>query len=207
MYSILVVGDHLLFKKIFKLMQKKQRFCIIFSCSDREGVLDFLKTPQLNTPNIAFVDYNLPNITGMQTMQNINAIYPEMKIVALSTFFTKKMMCELYQLGIHTTIQKSCSQQILCEILEDALSEKDSIAKRHRMREKAEKVILSAKEIEFLKNCATDLTYKEIAHKMGVKTRTVDNYRDSLFEKLNIKSRSGLIIHAIEKGIVTVLVQ
>jgi DNA-binding NarL/FixJ family response regulator len=37
---------------------------------------------------------------------------------------------------------------------------------------------------------------------LEVKTRTVDNYRDSLFEKLNIKNRAGLVLYAVKNKLV-----
>jgi two-component system invasion response regulator UvrY len=61
---------------------------------------------------------------------------------------------------------------------------------------------LTEREKEFLTFCATELTYKEIAMKMDVATRTVDNYRESLFEKLDIKSRVGLALYAIKNSFV-----
>jgi DNA-binding NarL/FixJ family response regulator len=61
---------------------------------------------------------------------------------------------------------------------------------------------LNDKEIEFLKLASTELTYKEIAEKMFLSPRTIDGYRDALFEKLNIKSRVGLVLFAIKNGIV-----
>ncbi len=64
-------------------------------------------------------------------------------------------------------------------------------------------IILNECEIAFLKQVATELTYKEIAQKMKVSPRTVDNYRDALFLKLSVKSRIGLAMYAIKSGIVT----
>jgi len=60
---------------------------------------------------------------------------------------------------------------------------------------------LTKKELEFLKLCCSELTYKEIADQMFVSPRTVDNYREALFLKLNLKSRSGLVLYAIQNGI------
>ena len=48
------------------------------------------------------------------------------------------------------------------------------------------------------------MTYKEIADKMFLSPRTIDGYRDALFEKLNLKTRVGLVMHAIKNGIVQV---
>lgn len=66
-----------------------------------------------------------------------------------------------------------------------------------------QKAILSEQEIQFLKLACSDLTYKEIAQKMGLNPRSVDTLRDQLFVKLDVKSRVGLAMVAIKQGIVT----
>ena len=65
----------------------------------------------------------------------------------------------------------------------------------------AEQVKLNNRELEFLKLAGTELTYKEIADQMCVSARTVDGYRDQLFEKLQIKSRVGLVLYAIKNNL------
>jgi two-component system, NarL family, invasion response regulator UvrY len=65
-------------------------------------------------------------------------------------------------------------------------------------------IMLNDREIEFLKLACTEMTYKEIAEKMFLSARTIDGYRDALFEKLNVKSRVGLVIYAIRSGIVNI---
>ncbi|WP_454803339.1 response regulator transcription factor [Mucilaginibacter phyllosphaerae] len=63
------------------------------------------------------------------------------------------------------------------------------------------KLPLTIKETEFLDLCCSEITYKEIADKLYVSPRTVDNYRESLFMNLQLKSRSGLILYAIQNEI------
>ena len=63
--------------------------------------------------------------------------------------------------------------------------------------------MLSEKELEFLRLASTDLTYKEIAAALKITPRTIDGYRDALFDKLDVKSRVGLAIYAVKNGIVT----
>jgi DNA-binding NarL/FixJ family response regulator len=65
-------------------------------------------------------------------------------------------------------------------------------------------VSLNAREIDFLKLVCSEMTYKEIAEKMFLSARTIDGYRDALFEKLNVKSRVGLVLFAIKNNIVNV---
>ena len=65
-------------------------------------------------------------------------------------------------------------------------------------------VSLNDREIEFLKLACTEMTYKEIADYMYLSPRTIDGYRDALFEKLGIKNRVGLVLFAIKNGIIKV---
>ena len=60
---------------------------------------------------------------------------------------------------------------------------------------------LNDREITFLKYVCTELTYKEIADKMFLSPRTIDGYRDDLFQKLNVKTRVGLVMFALKNGI------
>ena len=65
-------------------------------------------------------------------------------------------------------------------------------------------ISLNEREIEFLKLACTEMTYKEIAEKMYLSARTIDGYRDALFEKLGVKSRVGLVLYAFRNNIVNV---
>jgi len=65
-------------------------------------------------------------------------------------------------------------------------------------------VVLNESELSFLKLAASEFTYKEIAQKMQISPRTVDNYRDSLFIKLSVKSRVGLAMYAVRSGIANI---
>ena len=62
-------------------------------------------------------------------------------------------------------------------------------------------ISLTDREIEFLKFSCTELSYKEIAEKMFVSARTVEGYRDTLCEKLELKTRVGLAMYAVKNGI------
>lgn len=65
-------------------------------------------------------------------------------------------------------------------------------------------VTLNDREIQFLKLVCSDSTYYEIADEMCVSKRTVDGYRDELFKKLNVKSRTGLVLYAIKNKLVAI---
>lgn len=61
---------------------------------------------------------------------------------------------------------------------------------------------LNERELEFMRLVCTEWTYKEIADRMYLSPRTIDGYRDALFEKLNVRTRVGLAMYAVRSGIV-----
>ena len=63
-------------------------------------------------------------------------------------------------------------------------------------------IILKERELEFLKLTCSEMTYKEIAGVMCLSPKTVENYRESLFDKVNAKTRIGLVLYAIKEKIV-----
>jgi DNA-binding NarL/FixJ family response regulator len=63
---------------------------------------------------------------------------------------------------------------------------------------------LNERELEFMRLVCTEWTYKEIADRMYLSPRTIDGYRDALFEKLNVRTRVGLAMYAVRSGIVNI---
>ena len=63
---------------------------------------------------------------------------------------------------------------------------------------------LNDRELEFMRLVCTECTYKEIADQMYLSPRTIDGYRDALFEKLNVRTRVGLAMYAVRSGIVSI---
>ena len=68
----------------------------------------------------------------------------------------------------------------------------------------ADKYDLTEKELNFIKLACSEMTYKEIAEQLNLSPRTIDGYREQIFMKLGIKSRTGLVVFAIRAGLVLV---
>jgi two-component system invasion response regulator UvrY len=65
-------------------------------------------------------------------------------------------------------------------------------------------MVLNERELEFMQLVCTEWTYKEIADRMYLSPRTIDGYRDALFEKLHVRTRVGLAMFAVRSGIVNI---
>jgi DNA-binding CsgD family transcriptional regulator len=63
---------------------------------------------------------------------------------------------------------------------------------------------LNEQELRLMQLVCTEMTYKEIAQEMNLNPRTIDSLRDTLFEKLDVKSRVGLAMYSIKHGLVAI---
>jgi two-component system invasion response regulator UvrY len=169
-----------------------------------------------NLPDLILLDINMPKLDGIATAQWVKQTYPLVKILALSMYDNENSIIRMFKAGAKGYVLKDCEPEELKDAL-DSIIEKgyyysDLVTGKfihniNRLEENADMrnlALLNEKEIQFLKFACTEMTYKEIAEKMFLSPRTIDGYRDDLFEKLNIKTRVGLVMYAIKNGIVTV---
>jgi two-component system, NarL family, invasion response regulator UvrY len=180
-----------------------------------ENGKDFIsKLNNTNIPEILILDLNMPVMDGHETIYWLLKNHPEIKILVLSMYDADSLI-HLIKIGVRGFVKKEAKPSELKHAIQSVLTTgtycSTSVTSRlfSLMKDLGTKnsywgtIVLNECEIAFLKLVATELTYKEIAQKMKVSPRTVDNYRDALFLKLNVKSRVGLVVYAIKSGIVT----
>jgi DNA-binding NarL/FixJ family response regulator len=90
----------------------------------------------------------------------------------------------------------------LDEVLQEGFFYTDAVSKAIKNKNKENRFEnLTKREVEFLSFACTEMTYKEVASKMNLSPKTIDGYRESLFQKLNVRSRTGLVLYAIKHRI------
>ena len=180
-----------------------------------ENGKDFIsKLSHTNIPDILILDLNMPEMNGHETIHWLLKYHPEIKILILSMYDAESLI-HLIRVGVRGFIKKGAAPSELKHALQSIVNTgmycSSTVTSRlfGLMKDLGTKnsfwgtIILNECEIAFLKLVAQELTYKEIAQIMKISPRTVDNYRDALFLKLNVKSRVGLAVYAIKSGIVT----
>jgi DNA-binding NarL/FixJ family response regulator len=213
--TIALADDHVLLRKGLADLVSKQGYTVLFQADNGEEFLDKLKSnPE---PDVVLLDINMPKKDGYETALWLKRNKPGIKVLALSMYDDEKAIIRMLKNGARGYILKDAEPSDLKAAIEsvltrgfhysemvtgklihsiNAMSEEDSEIKST--------LGLSEKEITFLKLAATELTYKEIAEQMHLSPRTIDGYRDELFEKLDLKSRVGLVLFAIKNGIVNI---
>lgn len=215
MAKLVLVDDHVLLRNGLAELVKKFGNTVLFEADNGKDLITKLNKDSL--PEIVLMDINMPEMDGFDTCNWLKSNHPSIKVLALSMSDTETSIIRMLKCGAKGYILKDCEPSELNRAINaikdrgyyytDLVSGKliNAINKSDDEESEIKHLPkLNDKETEFLKYTSTELTYKEIADKMFVSPRTVDGYRDALFEKLGVKTRVGLVMYAIRHGIITV---
>ncbi|WP_046745315.1 response regulator transcription factor [Kordia zhangzhouensis] len=207
-YSVVIVEDHVLLSQaIGGLVDSFDRFKVSYLCKNGEELITRLNENS-NTPDIILMDINMPLMNGIETTTYITEHFPNIDVIGLSIEEDERTIIQMLRAGAKGYLMKDVEKSVLemalnevvtngfyhskhvTNILIGSLNGKGGSGKK-----------LKENELEFMRLVCTEMTYKEIADKMCLSPKTIDGYRDALFEKLNVKNRIGLVIYAIKNKI------
>ncbi len=202
---IAIVDDHTLFRNgVASLMSEFPDLQVVFEAENGQQMQAALaKHP---APDVVLMDINMPVMDGYEATAWLRKNYPGSKVLALSMFEDDLAVIKMIKSGASGYVLKESKPRDLLEAIKTIYTKGLYInelvsGKLIRSMGDDDEIDISKKELDFLKYCCSELTYKEIADKMNVSPRTVDNYREALFLKLNLKSRTGLVLYAIQNQV------
>lgn len=203
--QVAIVDDHALFRKgLVFLIQELKQIEVVFEAENGE-VMKYMIAKGL-VPDVVLMDIKMPVLDGYGASKWLKENHPEIKILALSMYEDERAVIGMIRSGAGGYLLKSSGPRELLSavrIINEKgvfINEKMS-GKLYRHATLDQGPILSKNELAFLKLCCSEMTYKEIADQLCVSPRTIDNYRDSLFDKLELRSRTGLVLYAIKNEI------
>lgn len=218
MYKIVIAEDHKFFRESLSLVCKTQGFHVLFLAVDGvnlEYYLNSSKNDPSLIPDIILMDISMPRINGITATVYVARHFPSINVIALSIYAQEKPVLDMLRSGAKGFIDKGnvdydeillAINAVMCgeyyispSVLEEWKIPPDYFKTEYH--KKFEPNLLNKMEYQFLSYCGTELGYKEIAEKMGIKVHTANNYSAAVFEKLNIHSRAGLVIYAIKHGL------
>ncbi|MEH6407876.1 MAG: response regulator transcription factor, partial [Leeuwenhoekiella sp.] len=205
--KVAVVDDHtLLSEAIAGLVRQFPDFEVVAVCKNGQELINHLKS-SLNHPQIVLMDVNMPIMGGIETTTYLSEKYPTIKVLALSVEENEKIILKMLRAGAKGYLLKDTEKSILHNALNDVLSKgfyyTNTVSKILLDSEKnsQNEIVLKGREVEFIKLACTEMTYREIAEVMFLSPKTVEGYREALFQKLNLKNRTGLVLYAIKNDI------
>lgn len=207
--NIGIADDHQLFLKSLSLLVGSfAGFQIVAEAMNGKELLDKL-AQQATPPDILLVDVNMPVMDGAKTTEAVLKLYPTVKVVALSMKDNDATIIEMLKAGCCAYLLKDIHPTELEKALKEIYTtgqyynDASNVNYRRLLLQSEQKQTLTEREREFLQLACSDLTYKAIAVKMNVTERTVDGYREILFNKLNVQSRTGMVLEALRRQLVS----
>ncbi len=209
--KIAIADDHKLVRNGIANLLISRDFNVIYQCENGKEIYDYALE---NDVDVVLMDMNMPIMNGWDATTALQKDKPSVKVIGLSMLDDDLSVVKIIRAGARGYLLKDAEPAELVRAITDvhkngfyhsdfvsgylykSFSDKDG--EGHVIE------LLSERELDFLKLCCTEFTYKEIANKMNVSPRTVDGYRDALFTKLESRSRVGLVMSAIKHHIIEI---
>lgn len=178
---------------------------VVLQALNGEDLLQKLEAAE-HLPDVLLLDINMPVMNGYEAMAVIKRRYPGIRVMTISMFETEFCIIQMLCLGARGYMEKAHGAGKLITairaVYEGNYYYPESFAGQtiYNIQNGNSPTGLTEKELEFLSWCCSECTYKEIAVKMNLSPKTIDGYRETLFEKLNVKTRTGLVIFALKSG-------
>ena len=212
--KIALVDDHVLFRTaLAPLINKFENCRVIHQSGNGKELVKAILSGLV--PDIIILDLSMPHMDGHQTALWLNKHYPEINVLMLTIFDSELSLIRLLQCGVKGFVKKDAHPRELKYAITAIMKtgfyySNNTTGKVVRFFNKndegvmnLEKSTLTDEETMFFKLICSDLTYKEIAARMNLNHRTIDTMRDHLFERMDVRSRVGLVMIAIKHGIVS----
>jgi DNA-binding NarL/FixJ family response regulator len=213
MIKLALTDDHTLVRKGLVAILEELGYDCVLDTDNGEELIAHL--PEVE-PDVVLMDYAMPEMDGVEVTTYLTENFPDIKVLALTMNDDDLSIIRMIKAGARGYILKGATPAEL-QLAIDEVHEKgyhytervtgsisNSLYHEKSTQTIFEKEHITPREQEFLQWSCTELSYKEIADKMNVSPLTVDGYRESLFEKLNMRSRIGLVLFAIKNELVQI---
>jgi DNA-binding NarL/FixJ family response regulator len=210
LHTIVIVEDYILFSQAIEgLINTFEDFKVIYTCDNGFDLLSNLQDGNIE-PDIVLMGINTPAINEIEATRMLKNQYPDINVLALSVEGNEETMVSMLDAGacgfLLKEIDKETLEAALIEVMTKGCYYTKAISRiliNLLNNSKITKTNLKDRELDFIKHTCSEMTYKEIAEKMFLSPKTIDGYRSDLFQKLDIRNRTGLVLYAIKNKIFT----
>jgi DNA-binding NarL/FixJ family response regulator len=219
--KILLVDDHTLFREGLRvIIEKEDRFEIIGEAGSAKEALRLIEKDQ---PDIIVMDVSLPDTNGIDLTYEIRKQWPNIRILVVSMHSKVDYIAEAFKAGATGYVVKDAASNRLIEGLESVakgmyfMDSSVSMSVVNRLLQGAGQPLqpnhsseddhynaLTPREQEILRLLAEGLSNKQIAEKLFISQKTVQNHRNSIKSKLNLHTTVDIIRYAARLGLIDV---
>ena len=211
--KIALVDDEVLFRKgIAFLLQREDNIEIIFEASNGEELVNKLQNNDVKL-DIIIMDLKMPVLNGVEATKIIRKSFPDIKIIALTSYDSKSFIANMIQVGAVAYLIKNTTPKDLIKTINEVNRKgffynenvlktiQETIVSSKNSKGNLETSFLSPREIEILQLICQQKTTTEIAEHLFLSPRTVEGHRNNLLLKTESRNIAGLVVYAIQNEI------
>jgi DNA-binding NarL/FixJ family response regulator len=215
--TVLIVDDHPLFREGLKsLLARHSSFEVIGEAGNAN---DGLKKAKKLMPDLVIMDISLPDQSGIEVTSKIRSLLPETRVIVLSMHTKIDYITEAFRQGATGYVVKESATEKLMECLElvskgeyfvDSSLSHRVVKNLLESDEKERKITddgyntLTPREQQVMRLLAEGHSTKQIAEKLFISPKTVENHRSNIMSKLEVHTIMELVRYAARLGLIDV---
>ena len=205
---VLLADDHRLFREgLCGLLSVQSGIEVVGVAADGAELVSLTESVDYD---VALIDIEMPVMNGLEAAEKILASHPEARLVALTMHNDEAYYYRMVELGVKGFLLKNSDiDEVVCAVREvcaggSYFSQEllDSLVSNLKESQVEAEPLLSEREMEVLPLICQGLSNQEIADKLFISKRTVDNHRANIIEKSGCKNTAGMVVWAIKNGLV-----
>ncbi len=211
---ILLADDHNIMRRGLRLLLERQAgFEVVGEAADGRQAVELAEA---TNPDVLVLDIAMPNMSGIEAAQRINALLPHAAIVILSMHSDEGYVLRALKAGAKGYVLKDSAENDLIEAIKAVGQGKaffspeisnilveDYVREMRKRGAEDSYELLTPREREILQMLAGGKSNKDIATALNLSLYTVETHRRNLQDKLNLHSLAELILYAVRKGIIS----
>ena len=209
-----IVDDHRLFREgIAELINHFVGYRVLNLFGGGRDFIEAIQSGEI--PDLAILDIQMPGMDGEEIARWLRQHHPNVKVLSLSMHDDDVNILRMIKAGSRGYVLKSSEPDELKLALDQVVHHNyyhSELVANTLMKNlnqaggppNATPFNFLSKDLEFLQMICSEFTYKEIADRLNLSIRTIDSYRESLFERCQVKSRVGLALFAIKNNLVKI---
>lgn len=214
--NVVIADDEELFRVgISYILSRDKEINILYEATNGRELIDFLKTSD-TLPDVIITDIKMPELNGVEATKLISEAYPEVGIIALTTYNTKAFIRNMISVGASAYLVKNSSPEKVIHTIKQVYYNgfyydnkvMETLSENGKSSGEDDKSIfdddfLTRREKEILDLICKQYTNQEISKLLFISSRTVEVHRKNIIEKADVKNIAGLVIFAIKNHLVS----
>lgn len=212
MIRIMVVDDHTMVREALRMvLEQDSDMQVIAEAGDGETAL---QTADKLAPDVVVMDVGLPGQSGIEITRRLLAKFPDIKVLALSTYLDRRIVQQMLDVGARGYIVKSAAGRELMQGIRSVVEGRsylcaqvtalvtDSLRAARPVSADPDDRPLSRRELQVATLLAEGKSAPHIAAELHISPSTVDVHRRNLMRKLKLHNVVDLTKYAIRTGLV-----